>query len=118
MVCAHQNLDILLIVDGSTSVKRQNFKKVRRFLQKLVMELNVGKNNNRIALIQFSEETETKVEFGFDRYYEARKIGRAINKMAYQSGRKTMTGQALGLANDQVRAAAHNFKKKFCEHRT
>ena len=107
MVCAHQDLDILLIVDGSTSVKRQNFKKVRRFLQKLVMELNVGENNNRIALIQFSEETKTKVEFGFDRYYDARKIGRAINKMAYQSGQMTMTGHALGLANDQIFTGQH-----------
>ena len=102
MKCENQKLDILLLVDGSTSVKRQNIKKVRRFLPKLVLELNVGRSNNHVALIQFSEKAKTKVEFGFNRYYEAGKIGRAIKRMTYQSGRKTMTGHALGLANDQV----------------
>jgi uncharacterized protein YegL len=92
----------LLLVDGSTSVKSTNFQKVRIFLQKLVLELNVGEKNNHVALIQFSEEAKTKVEFGFDRYYEAGKIGGAINDTEYQSGQKTMTGHALGLANDQV----------------
>ena len=66
------------------------------------MELNVGERNNRVGLIQFSEQDMTRVEFEFNRYYEARKIGRAINRMPYQSGQKTMTGDALGLANDQV----------------
>ena len=100
--CAHQQRDILLLVDGSTSVKKKNFKKVKRFLQKLVQELNVGTNTNRVALIQFSEKVKTKTEFGFDRYYEPRKISLAISKMAYHSGQRTMTGNALRLANEKV----------------
>jgi uncharacterized protein YegL len=91
-----------MVVDGSSSVGHRNIKKVKAFLQKLVLELHVGKENNRVALMQFSEKAKTKPEFGFDRYYEPRKIGRAISKMAYHAGKKTMTGYALGLANDMV----------------
>ena len=102
MSCAHEKRDIVLIVDGSASVGYRNVKKVKRFLQKLVLELNVGKDYNRLALVQFSEKDKTSVEFGFDRYYEARKIVRAISKMHYHSGQMTMTGHALALAHDKV----------------
>ncbi|CAB4000278.1 Hypothetical predicted protein [Paramuricea clavata] len=105
--CAHQKRDILMVVDGSSSVGHRNIKKVKAFLQKLVLELHVGKENNRVALMQFSEKAKTKPEFGFDRFYEPRQIGRAISKMAYHAGLKTMTGYALGLANDMIFTGNH-----------
>lgn len=102
MFCAHEKRDVLLIVDGSASVGYRNLRKVKKFLQKLVLELHIGKHYNRLGLVQFSEENRTRVEFGFNQYDDARKIGRAISKMPYHAGKKTMTGHALGLANDKV----------------
>ena len=65
-------------------------------------ELRVGKRKNHVALVQFSQEDVTRVEFGFDRYYETKRASRAINKMPYYAGKMTMTGYALSLANDKV----------------
>ncbi|XP_028415968.1 collagen alpha-1(XII) chain-like [Dendronephthya gigantea] len=102
MECAHQKRDILLLVDGSASVGWQDVRTVKKFLQKLVMELNVGEDSNRVALTQFSEQGKTKTEFGFDRYYQARKISRAIHKMVYHAGKRTMLGHALELADSSI----------------
>ena len=89
-------------MDGSASVGYRNLKKVKKLLQKLVLELHIGKHYNRLGLVQFSEVNLTRVEFGFNQYHEARKINRAISKMSYHAGVMTMTGHALGLANDKV----------------
>lgn len=67
------------------------------------MKLNIGKHMNHIALMQFSETSLTRPEFVFDRFYDAKKIGGAIEMMKYHAGKKTMTGYSLGLAKDEVR---------------
>lgn len=111
-MCAHQKRDILLLVDGSASVGWQDMKTVKQFLHKLVMELNVGRDKNHVALAQFSEQEKTKPEFGFDRYYQARKISRAIHKMVYHAGQKTMLGHALEMADRTVRRIFPITKKR------
>lgn len=77
-------------------------KKVKRFLKKLVMELNIGKSRNHIGLLQFSEVSKTRLEFYLDQYYDTKKIRRAIRKMNYESGLQTMIGHALGMADKKV----------------
>ena len=100
--CAHEKRDILMIVDGSASVGRDNIKEVKKFLQRLAAKLHVGKHNNHLALVQFSEAAKTHAHFGLDQYYDPKKIGQVIDTMEYHAGLRTMTGYALALANQKV----------------
>ncbi|XP_073729648.1 collagen alpha-6(VI) chain isoform X2 [Misgurnus anguillicaudatus] len=54
--------DLFILVDSSAS--RQDMNLIRLFLQRLINQLNVGKNINRIGLAQFSENV--KEEFLFN----------------------------------------------------
>ena len=76
---------------------------MKKFLRKLVLELNVGKRRNRIGLVQFSEVSKTRQEFDLDQYYDPKKIRREISRMRYQAGLRTMIGYALKVANERVR---------------
>lgn len=56
--------DILFIVDGSSSVGRDNFETVKKFIVKLIED--IPSSGRRVAMVQFSKIAET--EFLFDAY--------------------------------------------------
>lgn len=72
-------MDLAILVDGSGSIKRNNFLRVKSFLKKLIDSLVIGFSQTRVALVQFSRSA--RVEFYFKRYGNARSVINAINRM-------------------------------------
>ena len=94
--------DVLFLVDGSGSVKPDNFDKLRVLLKNIIDKMYIGPFGSRVALIQFSSRKLTKVEFNLDTYNNKEDMKKAIDDMVYQR-KYTYTGYAMNLANKEVR---------------
>ncbi len=50
----------MFVIDGSGSIGPQSFENIRRFLQLVTAELDVGFNRSNIGIIQFNEQPYTE----------------------------------------------------------
>ena len=64
VLCRQDPMDLVFVVDGSTSTGMANFDKQIQFMKNLVDVMTVGTNDTRIAMVQFSDGPAT-LEFGF-----------------------------------------------------
>ncbi|XP_012932636.1 matrilin-4 isoform X2 [Heterocephalus glaber] len=90
--CHEGHVDLVLLVDGSKSVRPQNFELVKRFVNQIVDFLDVSPEGTRIGLVQFSSRVRT--EFPLGRYGTAAEVKQAVLAVEYME-RGTMTGLAL-----------------------
>ncbi|XP_003411779.1 matrilin-4 isoform X3 [Loxodonta africana] len=90
--CREGHVDLVLLVDGSKSVRPQNFELVKRFVNQIVDFLDVSPEGTRVGLVQFSSRVRT--EFPLGRYGTAAEVKQAVLAIEYME-RGTMTGMAL-----------------------
>uniref|UniRef100_A0A452GNW0 Collagen alpha-1(XX) chain n=1 Tax=Gopherus agassizii TaxID=38772 RepID=A0A452GNW0_9SAUR len=84
--------DIVLLVDGSWSIGRGNFKLVREFLSTLVSPFNIARDKIRIGLSQYSSDPRT--EWNLNTYVTRDEVLEAVRNLRYKGG-NTFTGLAL-----------------------
>ncbi|XP_034167612.2 collagen alpha-1(XIV) chain isoform X2 [Pangasianodon hypophthalmus] len=84
--------DLVLLVDGSWSIGRTNFKKVREFLEGLVTPFHIGPYGVQIALSQYSGDPRT--EWQLNNFTSKEQLLDAVRNFRYKGG-NTFTGQAL-----------------------
>ncbi|XP_035242603.1 matrilin-4 [Anguilla anguilla] len=90
--CRSANIDLVLLIDGSKSVRPQNFELVKQFVNQVVDSLDVSAHGTRVGLVQYSSRVRT--EFPLSRYQSAEDIKSAVLKVEYME-KGTMTGLAL-----------------------
>ncbi|TRZ13503.1 hypothetical protein HGM15179_013603 [Zosterops borbonicus] len=83
--------DIAFLVDGSSSIGRNNFRAVCTFMDELVrpFEQAVGEKAVRFAVAQYSDDP--RVEFPFSQHTDGTSVRRAIQQLSYKGG-NTRTG--------------------------
>uniref|UniRef100_F7EVM1 Collagen type XIV alpha 1 chain n=1 Tax=Monodelphis domestica TaxID=13616 RepID=F7EVM1_MONDO len=84
--------DIVILVDGSWSIGRFNFRLVRLFLENLVTAFNVGANKTRIGLAQYSGDP--RIEWHLNTFSTKDAVIDAVRNLPYKGG-NTLTGLAL-----------------------
>ncbi|KAL6482854.1 hypothetical protein MHYP_G00077260 [Metynnis hypsauchen] len=84
--------DLVLLVDGSWSIGRTNFRKVREFLEGLVTPFHIGPDGVQIALSQYSGDPRT--EWQLNNFTSREQLLDAVRNFRYKGG-NTFTGQAL-----------------------
>ncbi|XP_075612036.1 collagen alpha-3(VI) chain isoform X11 [Balearica regulorum gibbericeps] len=84
--------DIIFLVDSSWSIGKEHFQLVREFLYDVVKALDVGGNDFRFALVQFSGNPHT--EFQLNTYPSTQDVLSHIANMPYVGG-GTKTGKGL-----------------------
>ncbi|XP_054639556.1 matrilin-4 isoform X2 [Dunckerocampus dactyliophorus] len=90
--CKTANIDLVLLIDGSKSVRPQNFELVKKFVNQVVDTLDVSAHGTRVGLVQYSSRVRT--EFPLNMYHTADEIKAAVMKIEYME-KGTMTGLAL-----------------------
>ncbi|XP_064200281.1 collagen alpha-6(VI) chain-like isoform X2 [Anguilla rostrata] len=92
-VCTQEAVaDIVFLVDGSWSIGTENFQQIRAFLVSLVDSFDVGPDQVRIGLVQYS--TEPVTEFLLNAYTDKQEILQHIQNLPYRGG-GTKTGLGL-----------------------
>ncbi|NWV63250.1 CO7A1 protein, partial [Malurus elegans] len=91
--------DIAFLVDGSSSIGRNNFRAVRAFMDELVGPFVqvVGKKAVRFAVAQYSDDP--RVEFPFSQHTDGTSVRRAIQQLSYKGG-NTRTGAGFRYVAD------------------
>ncbi|XP_069076782.1 collagen alpha-1(XIV) chain isoform X3 [Pleurodeles waltl] len=84
--------DIVILVDGSWSIGRFNFRLVRNFLEGLVSAFNVGSDKTRIGLAQYSGDP--RIEWHLNAFNTKDAVVDAVRNLPYKGG-NTLTGLAL-----------------------
>uniref|UniRef100_A0A452HZ35 VWFA domain-containing protein n=1 Tax=Gopherus agassizii TaxID=38772 RepID=A0A452HZ35_9SAUR len=90
--CKSGHVDLVLVIDGSKSVRPQNFELVKQFVNQIVDFLDVSPHGTRVGLVQYSSRVRT--EFPLNQYETAEDIKKAVLKVEYME-KGTMTGLAL-----------------------
>ncbi|KAJ0062737.1 hypothetical protein NL108_004377, partial [Boleophthalmus pectinirostris] len=84
--------DIVLLVDGSWSIGRLNFKTIRAFIARAVGVFDIGRDRVQIGLAQYSGDPKTEWHLDAHRTREA--LLEAVANLPYKGG-NTLTGLAL-----------------------
>uniref|UniRef100_A0A7N8WLF5 Collagen, type XII, alpha 1a n=1 Tax=Mastacembelus armatus TaxID=205130 RepID=A0A7N8WLF5_9TELE len=84
--------DIVLLVDGSWSIGRLNFKTIRAFITRMVAVFDIGPERVQIGLAQYSGDPKT--EWHLDTHKTRESLLEAVANLPYKGG-NTMTGLAL-----------------------
>ncbi|XP_053322194.1 collagen alpha-1(XIV) chain [Spea bombifrons] len=84
--------DIVILVDGSWSIGRLNFRLVRLFLENLVAAFDVATDKTRIGLAQYSGDP--RIEWNLNTYNTKEAVIDAVRNLPYKGG-NTLTGLAL-----------------------
>ncbi|XP_027242012.2 collagen alpha-3(VI) chain [Cricetulus griseus] len=85
--------DIIFLLDGSDNVGKNNFPYVRDFVTNLVNSLDVGSDNIRVGLVQFSDTPVT--EFSLDTYQTKSEMLAHLRRLQLKGGSGLNTGSAL-----------------------
>uniref|UniRef100_A0A4W5K6J0 Collagen, type VI, alpha 3 n=1 Tax=Hucho hucho TaxID=62062 RepID=A0A4W5K6J0_9TELE len=91
--------DIVFLLDGSDGT-RNGFSAMRVFVQKVVENLNVGGNKDRISVVQYSRNQE--VHFYLNTYTKKEDILDSIRRLRHKGGRPLNTGAALQFVKDNI----------------
>ncbi|XP_060948245.1 LOW QUALITY PROTEIN: collagen alpha-1(XIV) chain-like [Limanda limanda] len=84
--------DIVILVDGSWSIGRINFRLVRTFLENLVRAFSVDIHKTRIGLAQYSGDP--RIEWHLNAHSTKEAVMDAVKNLPYKGG-NTLTGLAL-----------------------
>ncbi|XP_074965293.1 collagen alpha-1(XX) chain isoform X3 [Phalacrocorax aristotelis] len=84
--------DIVLLVDGSWSIGRNNFKLIKEFLSNLISPFSIAQDKIRVGLSQYSSDPRT--EWDLSAYSTRDQVLEALRNLRYKGG-NTFTGLAL-----------------------
>ncbi|KAM6438314.1 von Willebrand factor [Rhynochetos jubatus] len=90
---AHKSLDIAFIVEGSDNVGEENFNIIKKFLERVITEMNVGQEDIHITVMQYSETVT--LEYSFREIQSKESIIEKVKSIPYQGGKATNSGNAL-----------------------
>uniref|UniRef100_G3U3T4 Collagen alpha-3(VI) chain n=1 Tax=Loxodonta africana TaxID=9785 RepID=G3U3T4_LOXAF len=89
--------DLIFLLDGSLNIGKANFPYVRDFVMNLVNGLDVGHDNIRIGLVQFSDTPVT--EFSLDTYQTKSDVLAHLRQLQFKGGSGLNTGSALSFVH-------------------
>ncbi|GAB1288997.1 Cartilage matrix protein [Apodemus speciosus] len=108
--------DLVFLIDGSKSVRPENFELVKKFINQIVDTLDVSDRLAQVGLVQYS--SSVRQEFPLGRFHTKKDIKAAVRNMSYME-KGTMTGpgaQKVGIvftdgrSQDYINDAARKAK--------
>ncbi|KAA0710357.1 Cartilage matrix protein [Triplophysa tibetana] len=95
--CSNAATDVVFLIDGSKSVRPENFELVKKWINQIIDKLDVSENNAHVGLVQYS--SAVRQEFPLGRHNNKKDLKDAVKRMVYME-RGTMTGLALNFLSD------------------
>uniref|UniRef100_A0A3Q3GRE2 VWFA domain-containing protein n=1 Tax=Labrus bergylta TaxID=56723 RepID=A0A3Q3GRE2_9LABR len=91
--------DIVFLLDGSDGT-RNGFPAMLDFVKRVVEKLNVGPNNDRVSVVQYSRDAE--IHFYLNTYTTRQDILDTVRGLRHRGGRPLNTGAALQYVRDNA----------------
>ena len=90
-------MDVGIVVDSSSSVRRGNYELVKTFLTDLVDKMHVSQRLTHVAVIHYNHRSYLDWDFSSDVAQNAAALKKAIKSLKYQPG-GTRTDRGMDLA--------------------
>uniref|UniRef100_A0A673ZJQ3 Collagen, type VI, alpha 3 n=1 Tax=Salmo trutta TaxID=8032 RepID=A0A673ZJQ3_SALTR len=100
--------DIVFLLDGSDNT-RKGFPAIQEFLHKIIENLNVEQKNDRVAVVQFSNDPAA--QFYLNTYTTKGEILNTVRGLRHKGGRPLNTGAALQYVRDNVFTASSGSRR-------
>ncbi|XP_041101018.1 collagen alpha-6(VI) chain-like isoform X2 [Polyodon spathula] len=94
--CKTMEADIMFLIDSSGSIQREDYDKMKMFMESIVEKSEIGFGKVQVGVVQFSDST--KEEFQLNRFFDKARLRQLINDLQ-QIGGGTLTGKALTFAS-------------------
>ncbi|XP_073702285.1 collagen alpha-3(VI) chain isoform X3 [Garra rufa] len=91
--------DVVFLIDGTTKM-RSEFPAIRDMVQRVVEKLDVGLDNVRVSVVQYSDDP--KLEFLLNEHSTKEEVRQAIRRMRSKGGNRLNTGQALEYVSKNI----------------
>ncbi|XP_059933079.1 collagen alpha-3(VI) chain-like isoform X3 [Gadus macrocephalus] len=91
--------DVVFLVDGSTAT-RSEFKSIREMIKRVIDKLDVGLDNVRISVVQYSDDPH--VEFLLNQYSTKEEVRQAVARLQSRGGSQLNTGRALDWVSKHI----------------
>ncbi|XP_059417896.1 collagen alpha-3(VI) chain-like isoform X2 [Carassius carassius] len=91
--------DVVFLIDGTTKM-RTEFPAIRDMVYRVVEKLDVGPNNVRVSVVQYSDDP--KLEFFLNEHSTKEEVRQAIRRMKSKGGSQLNTGQALEYVSNTI----------------
>ncbi|XP_069052885.1 collagen alpha-3(VI) chain isoform X1 [Lepisosteus oculatus] len=95
--------DVVFLLDGS-DYTRNGFPAMRDFVQRVVEKLNVEEGKDRVAVVQYSDDSAAN--FYLNTYSTKEDVINSVKGLKHKGGRPLNTGAALQFVKDSVFAAS------------
>ncbi|XP_070771021.1 collagen alpha-3(VI) chain-like [Enoplosus armatus] len=91
--------DVVFLLDGSNDSQRR-FPDIKDFVQRIVVDLNIDANKDRVAVVQYSNTAE--INFNLTRYSTEDDVLDAVRGLSHKGGYPHNIGAALQYVRDHV----------------
>ncbi|KAM4034001.1 von Willebrand factor A domain-containing protein 2 [Anomaloglossus baeobatrachus] len=96
--CQAQPLDLVFVVDASSSVGPENFSQILTFLTMASLQFDVNRDVTQVAVVTYGAQPVTV--FGLDIHETSSSLLHAINQVKYQGGPPSTGGALLHIYNE------------------
>jgi uncharacterized protein YegL len=97
--CAEKAVDVIFVLDGSSSVGPKNFTVAQNFINGIVDKFNVSPEGVKIALLQYS--TSPRIEFNLNDHKTKKQVQQAVKDVQWILG-DTHTALALRETHNSI----------------
>ncbi|XP_055959255.1 collagen alpha-1(XII) chain-like [Patella vulgata] len=97
--CSNTRLDLVFVLDASTSVTEPNFKLMLDFLKDFLQVANIDGGNVRVGVVIYS--TEVHMQFQMNQYRTKQQVFDAIDNIPYRYG-STNTADGLRTMHEEM----------------
>ncbi|KAM8858164.1 collagen alpha-3(VI) chain-like [Synchiropus picturatus] len=94
-----QGRDIVFLLDGSDEA-RNGFPAMQNFVERTVEKLQVGDNEDRVSVVQYSRDAQ--VHFYLNTFSTTEDVADSVRALRHKGGRSLNTGAALQFVKDNV----------------
>jgi len=96
-----RTMDVGFVIDSSSSVRRENFGKVKEFMIKMIEEFDISDRKTHVGVIQYNHKSYLLWNLGKKDYYNKDQLKKAIEGIKFKPG-GTRTDLALEMAGNQL----------------
>jgi len=95
------DVDVIFVLDESSSVNKENFEESKTFLSALVGRLDVDSLHTRVGLVTFSTDVSHERAFNLSEHSSVASVQSAISSLIYEPG-TTHTAAALRYVREKM----------------
>ena len=102
--CGSAMVDLVFVLDASTSVTAPNFELMKKFVKDFILEADVDGGKVKVGMVVYS--TADHVEFYMNDYASRAEVERAIDEIVYRQG-NTNTADGIATMRDELFAGGN-----------